>query len=1036
MKNYLLRHSAGLLKACLVVWLLQAMINPAYAQQINVKGIVTDVKEGNALPGVTVSVKGTAKGTSTDATGTYQLSAAPGAILVFSYIGYKTQELKAGGTTLNVQLEADNTSLNEVVVVAYGSQEKKDLTGSVTSLPAKSVQDLPVTSIDQKLAGQVAGVQVSNITGTPGGGTAIKIRGSGSIGAGDQPLFVVDGFALSNSFGQIANPLSFLNSDDIESITVLKDASSTAIYGSRGANGVVLINTKKGNSKAPVVNFNMYYGLQQTPNKGRPQMLNAREFAQYRKDIIFDEFASRGQVPTDADIPEEYRNPEQYGEGTNWYNEILRVAPQQNYHVSVSTGNENYKGFFSLGYLKQDGTVRYTGYERVTGRANVEANIGSKIKIGVNIAPSFSNQITNYFESDFVDVVTRSLWLSPLVPKYDKNGNLTQYVKSPGMYEAPNPLISLRDAPTKGKSIRALATSFIEYEITKGLKFKYSLGADYANFSSFTYNPTSVGGANTPPPVRANSATGRSYSFNWLSEALLSYDKSFGKNHRMSALVGYTAQKELYDGININVENYPDDIAQTINNATIVSGWGQAVQEWSLLSYLARLNYTFKDRYLFTATFRSDGSSRFGPNNKYGYFPSGAFAWRVSQEDFMKGISWIDDMKLRVSYGLSGNNNIGNYTFLPLAVKSNYVFGGQLASGKGRSSLQNYDLTWEESSQWDAGIDLALFKSRVNIVLDYYRRITRSMLYVSEIPQSSGFASTTINSGEVLNRGVELGITSQNTTGAFEWNTNFNIAFNRNKVLALNENNDPIFSGRSGEGSFTHKTEVGKPLGQFYGYVIEGVYKDQADLDKSPKHVTSVVGSIKYKDIDGNGVIEAVKDFEVIGNAQPDFIWGLTNDFKFKRFDLSILINGSQGGQVLKTANQYLNNIDGIFNVDRRVLNRWRSPEQPGDGRTPTTNGARVIYRDINSDWVEDASFVSIRNITLGYTFPEKLLGKTRFIRSTRIYGGVQNAFMFTPYSGANPEVSRNGSTVLTPGMDFTNYPVARVYTLGANFSF
>lgn len=1018
-------------------------IDSAFAQQHRVTGKVTDKNDGSPIPGVTIKVKGSNAGTTSNSNGEYVLQTNKEATLTFSYVGYDELSLQVNGqSALSAVLVPNNQRLDEIVVIGYGTTTKKDATGAVATLSAAQIKDIPVSSVDQKLKGQIPGVQISTTTGTPGGGTSIKIRGSGSIGAGDNPLFVVDGYPISNTSGQVSNPLNVINPNDIESITVLKDASSTAIYGSRGSNGVIVITTKQGTRGAPAVNVSAYTGVQTVPQKGRPQMLNATEFAQFRKDKIIDDFAFRGLTATDADIPEAFRNPAQYGEGTNWYNEILHTAPQQSIDASISGGSENSKYAFSLGYLNQDGTLKYTGFERLSVRMNTESKIGKRLRIGLSLAPTHSVQRLNSFENDFVDVLSRSLWLSPLVPLTDGNGNRTPYVISPDMYAGPNPLNSLEFAGTKSKSFRGLGTAFAELEIMPGLKARYSFNVDYIQNSSFVFNPSFVGGINAPPPVVPNSSTNKSNSFNWLSEALLTYDKSFGTDHRLNAVLGYSAQQERAESLSLFADNYPDDKIQTINAASIISSFGEDVQKWSIISYLARLNYSYKDKYLFTATVRTDGSSRFGQNNRYGTFPSAALAWRVSQEDFMKNISWISDLKLRGTYGLSGNYNIGNYTYITNIGSSNYAFGGNLAGGRVPTSLNNPNLTWEESSQLDLGIDMGILKDRVNFTLDYYRRITKGMLYNSEIPLSSGYSNAIINSGEIENKGFEFGITSSNLQGEFKWNTSANIAFNRNKVLALNENDDPIFSGRSGEGSYQHITQVGRPVGEFYGYVLEGIYKNQADLDNSPKHVTSVVGSIKYKDVDGNGIIEAVKDFDVIGSPQPNFIWGLTNNFAYKGFDLNILLVGSQGGQILKTANQFLLNTDGIFNVDRKVLNRWRSEADPGDGMTPTTNGARVIYRDVNSSWVEDASFMRIQNITLGYKINEKLLASSKVIKGARIYTSVQNLATFTKYSGSNPEVSRNTisgnavSNALVPGEDFTNYPLPRTFILGVNLTF
>ena len=1008
----------------------------AYAQDLKIRGKVTSTDDGTPLPGVSVFVKETKQGTSTNADGNFALSIAKGNTLVFTFIGYEPKEVVVNNEIpLNVKLNAKSGALSEIVVVGYGVQKKKDLTGAVATISAEQIKDLPVVSVDQKLVGQVAGVQISTTTGSPGSGSSIKIRGSGSIGAGDNPLFVVDGYPISNSAGHTYNPLNVINPDDIESVTILKDASSTAIYGSRGSNGVVVITTKKGKTGQPVVTVSSYAGTQSVPGKGRPKMLNGEQYAQFRKDIITDDFAFRGATLTTADIPVEFRNPSQYGTGTNWYNEVLRTAVQNNLDVGISGGTDNTHYNFSVGRVNQEGTIKYTDFERYAIRANIETNISKKLKVGINLAPTNSVQNRNDFDSGGRDVITRTLWLSPIVPLTDAAGNRTSYISSPGSIGAPNPLNSLQFAGTNDQIFRGLGNAFAEYEIISGLKAKYSYNVDYSSENSFNFNPSTVGGESNPAPVVPNSNTYKNTTFNWLSEMLLSYDKTIATDHHISAVAGYTAQKERSDAVSLFADNYPDDLVKTINAASIISSYGEGVEKWSLISYLARVNYSFKDKYLVTATVRTDGSSRFGSNKQYGTFPSAALGWRLSQENYFKEIKWLSDLKLRASYGKAGNFNIGNYTYTSNIGTANYAFNGNLANGRVSTTLNNPDLTWENSNEFDGGIDLGLFKDRIYLNVDYYNRLTKGMLFNSEIPQSSGYSNAIINSGTIRNRGLEIGLSTHNLEGEFKWNTNFNIAFNKNKVLALNANNDPIYSGLSGEGSYTHITQVGHPIGEFYGYVMEGIYKDQADLNNSPKHVTSVVGSIKYKDVDGNGIIEPDKDFAVIGHAQPNFTYGFTNSFSYKGFDLNVIFVGSQGGQELKTANQYLLNIDGVFNVDQKVLNRWRSPADPGDGMTPTTNGSRVIYRDVNSSWVEDASFLRLQNVTLGYNFARGFLAKSKVVKGARFYVSGQNLVTFTRYNG-NPEANTANASALTPGEDFTNYPLARTLILGLNLTF
>ena len=1033
-KHHSLKVSLWLFLSFLI--LLYFLPGSLYAQAGVVKGIVKNEND-QPVPGVSIVQKGTNNATVSGDDGSFALSIPSGSVLIFSHIGYAVREIAVTGKdVLNITLSVLGSNMNDVVVIGYGRQQRRDLTGSVVSVSPGQIRDIPAGSVDQKLIGQVPGLQITSPTGAPGGGTSIKIRGSGSIGAGDNPLFVVDGFPLSNTSGQAYNPLNMISPDDIETITVLKDASSTAIYGSRGANGVIVITTRRGKSGIPVVSVNTYAGVQAVPMKGRPQMLNGSEYAEFQKDIIVDALAARGQTATDSDIPAAYRNPAQYGKGTDWYQTVLQHGKMNNIDASVSGGSENTRYSFSIGRLNQEGVIRYTDFQRYSIRTNVETSISKKFKVGISLAPSSMVQNRNDFNTGNRDVLTRALWLSPIVPVMDSTGKRTPYITSPGAIGAPNPLNSLEYTGTNSKNFRGLANAFAEYEIIPGLKGRYSFNVDYSTYNDFVFSPSFVGGESSPPPVVPNSSTNKGNTYNWLSEMLLSYDRSIGKNHRFNALLGYTAQRERAESIYIFADNYPDDRVQTINAATLISGYSQDVQKWSLISYLARLNYSFMGKYLFTATIRSDGSSRFGVDKRYGSFPSAAFAWRASEEDFLKAVSWLSDLKLRASYGKSGNFNIGNYTYTSTIGSTNYAFGGQLANGRVSTSLNNPDLTWEESKQLDAGVDLSAFKGRFTMNLDFYDRVTTAMLYNSEIPLSSGYSNATINSGKIRNRGVEIGVSSQILNGDFGWKTNFNVAFSRNKVLALNANNDPVYSGRSGEGNYTHKTEVGKPIGQFFGYVVEGIYKDQSDLDHSPKNASSVIGSIKYKDVDGNGIIEPVKDFAVIGNAQPKYTWGFTNNFSYRNFDLNVLLVGSQGGHELRTANQFLNNIDGVFNVDKKILNRWRSASNPGDGFTPTTNGARVIYRDVNSSWVENSSFMRIQNVTIGYNLSPAILKKTVFVKGFRLYASAQNLALFTGYKGSNPEAMTTDAGVLTPGEDFTNYPLPRIVTIGANVNF
>lgn len=1018
------------------------LILPMYGQTIDVTGVVTSADDGLPLPGVNIIVQGTSNGAVTDFDGNFSISTSSDAILEVSFLGFETKEIPVDGRTeINVNLSTDDEQLSEVVIVGYGSQQRRDLTGSVSVLQSEDIKDIPVASVDQKLAGQIPGVQVSTVTGRPGGAARIKIRGTGSIGANSDPLVVIDGFPISSSFDQTSNPLNLLNPDDIASISVLKDASSTAIYGSRGANGVIIIETKQGRSGKLQINFNTYTGFQQVPNKGRPDLLNARQFALFQNEIREDAAIAAGGQASDADIPEEYQNPRRYGKGTDWYDTILKTAPQHNIYFNARGGGENLRGSLSLGYFSQDGVIKYTGFERYTIRTSLEADLTDRLKVGINLAPTFSFQDINDTESpsNFVDIVGATQWLNPIVPVNDENGNRTSFVGGPGLYGNPNPLNSLEFAGTELENFRGLGTVFAELEVFDGLKARYNYTVDYSNGQSSQFIPSFIGSTNNPPPIVPSINLSRSNRLNQSSQILLNYNKYINVDHSLDVTAGFETQKERSENVILSGTDFPDDEIQTIGAAGRITNWDEIIQEWALLSYFARVNYNFKNRYLLTATVRSDGSSRFGDEERYGTFPSIGAAWRLSEEPFMES-SFFEDLKLRASYGLSGNFNIGNYTHLATVGSSNYVSGNSIAFGRAINTLGNPSLTWEESSQLDFGIEGKILNSRLSFIFDYYSRTTENMLIDVELPYASGFNSATINGGEILNKGFEIGLNSQNLTGDFTWTTNLNIAVNRNEVLSLEGDNDFILSGRDGSGNPTHITQVGEPIGQFYGYVLEGVYMDQEDLDNSPQHQSSVPGSIKYRDVNGDGVIEAVNDFDVIGDPNPDFTFGITNSFSYKNFDLSAVIDGQYGGDILVAANQFIDNIDGIFNVTTDVLNRWRSPENPGDGVTPTTNGGRVPYRDINTNWIEDGSFLRMRNITLGYSF-ESLLQENSFVKQARIYTSINNAFIITDYSRGNPQVATSadregGSLALTPGVDFTSYPTARTFILGLNFSF
>jgi TonB-dependent starch-binding outer membrane protein SusC len=987
------------------------------AADVVVTGKVTD-KKGEPLPGVTVLLKGTTLGTTTapDGSFTLQLPEATGTLVV-SFVGYTTQEVavpKSG--SLQVVLADDAKALDEVVVVGYGTQSTRNLSSSVATIAAKDLADLPVAQFSQKLQGKVSGVQITQTTGTPGAGMDIRIRGAASITAGDGALYVVDG-------NPIVGGINNINPNEIESISVLKDASATALYGSRGANGVVLIETRKAAPGKTRLDYNAYYGVQQVPQRGRPDMMNAREFATFRKEI-----AEARNQPVHPD----FQNPEQYQEGTDWYDAITQVAPMQDHSLSLSTGTETFSTTATAGFLRQEGVLVGSGYDRYSLRVNTRFQPHEKVSIGLNVAPTYSKN-TNSGVDGVGSVINETLQTSPLAPLRNPDGSLTLTAFSPGMFPTPNYVRTQLDRVVDNSDTRILANLFAEYQIAKGLFIKTSGNIDKGDSRGFNFNGTTTGARGTGLYVRPFSSLNQGTYLSWVNENILTYRLDV-QDHSVDAIVGFTAQSFRQDNSTINGTNYTDDKVQTINAASTITATSN-VQEWSLLSYLTRVNYNYKGKYLVTASVRRDGSSRFGKQNRWGNFPSASVGWILTEEGFMPAMAAISFVKLRASYGIAGNFNIGNYTHIPTISGANYAFGNTIAAGRRVDNLADQRLGWETNKQFNIGLDLNLFQDRVRFTYNYYRTNTSDLLFNVRVPRASGFANIQTNIGELKFWGHEFSVSSANIQQeGFSWTTDFNISFDRNQVVAMGTRNANLITGPgSGLIGGSHITTVGQPVGMLYGMMHEGVYDNQAEFDRSPKHSTSQVGTAKFRDTNGDGII-TVDDATIIGSPHPDFIFGMTNMVQVKSFDVALTLSGSYGNEVLRGAEQTLTNLDGVFNVLANVQDRWRSPENPGSGRYGSlAAGTTYLERDWwGTQMLYDASHLYINNITLGYRVPE---ANTGFLRSLRVYGSIQNAFVFTSYPGANPQVSQSqASTEL--GIDGGSYPVPRTFTLGVNIGF
>ena len=986
------------------------------------------------LAGANIVEKGTSNGVTADFDGNFSIEVPDkNGILIVSYIGFSSKEVPINGqSTLNVVLEESASALDEVVLVGYGSQLKREITGAVQTVDAEELKDLPVSQVTQKMQGRLAGVQIRQTTGKPGGGMSVRIRGQVSVSGGSDPLYVVDGFPIT---GDISN----MNPDEIEDITVLKDAASTSLYGSRAANGVILVTTKQGRLGKTGISFNTYTGVQTVPMRGRIQMMDAVEFAQFKKEY----FEDQGDP-----VPEIFQNPSQYeGKNNDWYDALLRTAPMHSYNLTVTSNKENVRTAVVAGFFRQDGVVINSDYDRYSLRMNLDYDISDKVRVGFNVAPSYIK--SNGPQTDGTrgtGLLFNALHTWPIMPIYDENGELTVQNNLPGntgnIYNYPNYVRAAREITNETKEINVLANAYFEYKPIPDLALKSSLSAELFNSNFFYFSPSSVsGGINVTLPTTAQYRKEKFNDFSWLNENTATYSKSFGEHH-FELLGGFTFQKFSRNGNRIQADTFADDRLPVVQGALNINrgGTNDFVEEWSLVSALSRLTYNYEGKYLLTASVRSDGSSRFGSENRWGTFPSVSAGWILSEEGFMQEVDPISLAKIRASYGVTGNNNIGNYTQYALINNTvNAAFNNEVAPGSAVSSLANRNLGWETTKQFDVGLDLSFFDNRISFTYDYYTKRTTNLLYNVQVPQESGFTNFSDNIGEIKFWGHEFSLNTVNTTGKFKWNTSANISFDRNRVESLAEGIDRVY------GTF-HITEVGKPFGQFYGFLADGVYLNQEDLNNSPQVPgRSTVGSIKLIDVNGDGVITNGGDNDdraIMGNPFPDFTYGITNTIRYGNFDFSILGTGSKGNQLLVRHLYSTTNLDGVFNLMKDVKYRFRSEDNPGRGFFGTTvGGGNVtgIERDwINSRYVADASYFNIRNITLGYTLEDF----SKVLQSARLYASIQNVYIFTKYwGGPNPEISveddGNGDGGnLSPGIDISGYPVPRIFSIGVNLNF
>ena len=999
------------------------------------------IKDGNnePLPGATISLKGTSIYVVTDVQGQFAIAAAkefPFTIQVNS-VGYKTQEIEIYEITdepAEVVLQNDNI-LQEIVVVGYGTQKRRDLTGAVASVSSEVLQQ-PISSLERALQGAVAGVQVTQTSGQPGGGASIRIRGGSSIQGGNEPLYVIDGFPIYNSSsnagvttGSEVNPLASINPADIESIDILKDASATAIYGSRGANGVIIITTKKGKANQNSITYDGSIGVQSLRKK--IDVLNAAQFASLRNDALFDTNPAGGH--------NQYLSQEEInalGVGTDWQGEAFRDALMQNHQLSLSGGSEKVRYAISGNYFLQEGIIRETDFERLSGRVNLDIQATEKLKFGSNFTVSKSAaNVAPY------GIVSALLNMPPTATIYDENGDYT--LRNPFENIFSNPIASLNEQTNQTKSNRLLTTIFGEYELSDGLHLKVSFGADINNSRENNYVPSSIYEGSLKG---GEASVGLVNSSSWLNENTLSYTKNFDK-HAVNALIGFMQQEYERDIVRTGSQKFvSDDFAFN----SLQSGSTPAIPfsdntAWGLLSYLGRVNYNYDDRYFITGSIRVDGSSRFGKNNKWGSFPSGAFSWKVINEEFFKSApAFISDLKLRASFGATGNQEIGQYQSLTTLNSVTYIIGGAIVNGFTPSRISNSDLGWETTYQFDGGIDVGFLNDRVLITVDAYRKKTSDLLLNVEIPYTTGQGTSLQNYGSVINRGMELGINTINVDGTLRWTTGLNFSLNRNEVASIGDGKTDFFI----TGNYIVK--VGKPLGTYYGTLTDGILQTGEEVSKGAYtgNATPKAGDRIYKDISGDGKFTTALDRTIIGNAQPDFIYGITNSFAWKGFDLSFLFQGAQGNKILNGNKQTLELFNGQQNASTSALHRWTA-----DDPSTTIPRAMLDPAPIFSDrLIEDGSFVRLKTLTLGYTLPNTLTQKIG-LSNIRLYVIGQNLLTWTKYTGFDPEiinstnvqagdanVQAGSSTIVNntvqPGTDTGIYPVARTISGGVSVTF
>lgn len=989
-------------------------------QQQTVKGIIKG-PDGLPVIAANISQKGTNNATITDLNGNFTLNVTGRQpVLVISYIGYVTTEVNVSGRAfVEVVLQEDVAALDEVVVVGYGTMRKKDVTGAVSSVRSGEITKNATSNVMQAIAGKMSGVQVVQNSGTPGGDVSILIRGVGTINDAS-PLYVIDGVLVSGG-------MWYLNPNDVESIDVLKDASATAIYGSRGANGVVMVTTKQAQEGHTEINFDYSYGIQHSAKTYK--MLDASQYAALHNEM-------RTNAGPEYSLNPAFADPESLGAGTDWMDAIFRTAPMQKVNLSMLGGNQKISHATSLGYYTQDGIMKNSSYNRLSLQSNISSKLASNITVRANVNLSAENRRTQPVST----VIQNAMRILPSIPIYDDNG---EYAGPTGNAEwngnALNPVAIINEQNYRMKGFRMLSNISLEWEIIKGLKFKTTGGAELGYDYNNSYIPKYKWGMNESKNTMQTVTSAYEQLYLW--DNTLNYDKAFGK-HRINAMIGTSYQEYKKESVSAAGSGRASELTTELDNATKATDVGGNSYRWALMSYMARLHYSYDDRYLLTATFRADGSSKFGKDNRFGYFPSFAAAWNIGNEAFMQSVKPVSLLKLRAGYGQTGNQNIGAYAFADkLSVNGVYNFGSQRGFESNLVNLiypyllSNPSVKWESVEQYNVGLDIGFLQNRIVANLDFYVKNTRDMLTKKPVPQTSGTSLEQadwppVNIGKVLNRGFEFTVNTKNFVGEFKWETSLNMSFNHNEVVSIG--GPEILNGVS-------LIREGQPINSFYGYELGGIYQTLDEVFTGPvmenrapdkashnPYKNTSPGDMWFVDVDGNGEINDL-DRTVIGNPSPDCIFGFNNTFSYKNFDLSIFFQGALGNQVWNGVRASHESMNSTYNQLATTLERWT-----GEGSSYSM--PRAIYADPNNNsrastrWLEDGAYAKLKNLTFGYTLPEKWIRKAK-MKALRLYVSLDNLCTITNYSGLDPEAGLSG-------LDYGVYPSARTYMFGVSVKF